>query len=67
MTFSERNLFEDDSLEEEDDSLEEENAFDLAAKKIAEAKESIMGTDEERERRERGSMKRFFKKMSPVD
>ena len=45
MSFSERNLFKDDSLEEED-------AFDVAAKKIAEAKESIMGTDEEREERE---------------
>ena len=46
MTFSESNLF-------RDDSLEEENAFDVAAEKTAEAKESIMGTDEEREERER--------------
>ena len=55
MTYSERNLFRDDSLEEED-------AFDVVSNKIAEAKESIIGTDEEREERERINEEVFSKK-----
>ena len=46
MTFSERHLFEDVSLEEEED------AFEQVANKIAEAEEKIVGTDEERGERE---------------
>ena len=45
----------------------QEDAFDQVAKIIAEAEEKIMGTDEERKERERGSMKRFFKEISLVD
>ena len=55
MTFSERNLFEDSSLEEED-------AFEQVANEIAEAEEKIMGTREGREERERINEEVFQKK-----
>ena len=57
MTFSERNLFEDSSLVEED-------TFDVVVNKIAEAEEKIMGTDEEREERERINEEVFQRNIS---
>ena len=59
------------SSREEDNSLEEDNSqedvFDRVATIIAEAKEKKSLERMKKEKREKGSMKRFFKKISFVD